>query len=191
MDQQTRDYEVSGAVRGRNGDPLRSARVVVWWQQIRDRKVLAAGEASEQGRYRLRYRVPENAPQPLLLVVEALSEYLDAPLFSSVTNAQPTLEIDLNFEPPDQSEWATLVRLIEPFLGGLALAGLEHHSPRRFLPCDRVEQERRSHNEGGAFGPARNGVQDSSACILCFSPAAGPGGSPKPAARCQPEFRAD
>jgi hypothetical protein len=34
----------------------------------------------------LRYRVPENAPQPLLLIVEALSEYLDTPL-SYVGNA--------------------------------------------------------------------------------------------------------
>jgi len=124
MDQQPSEFEVSGAVSGRHGDFLRNARVVLWWQQIRERKELAAGETSEHGRYRLRYRVPENAPQPLLLVVEVRSEYLDAPLLSPVTPAKPTLEIDLTYEPPDQSEWATLVRAIEPFLSGLTLAGL-------------------------------------------------------------------
>jgi hypothetical protein len=76
----------------------------------------------------LRYRVPENAPQPLLLIVEALSEYLGTPLFSSLTQARPTLEIDLNFEPPDQSEWATLVRSIEPLLDGVKLSDLVENS---------------------------------------------------------------
>jgi hypothetical protein len=104
------EYEVSGVVRGRHGDLLRHARVVVWWQQIRERKELAAGETSERGRFRLRYLVPEDAAEPLLLVLEALSEHLDAPLYSSVTAAKPTLEINLSFEAPDQSEWATLVR---------------------------------------------------------------------------------
>src|ERR1017187_2524700 len=124
MDQKPNEYQVSGTVRGRDGVLLRDARVVVWWQQIRDRRELAAGKTSEHGQYHLRYRVPENAPTPLLVAVEALSEYLDSPLFSGATAAQPTLEIDLNFEPRDQSEWAVLVRSIEPFLNGLTLAGL-------------------------------------------------------------------
>ena len=64
----------------------------------------------------------------ILLVVEAQSEHLDAPLFSPLTQAQPTLEIDLNFEPPDQSEWATLVRSIEPLLDGLKLSDLVENS---------------------------------------------------------------
>ena len=131
MDAKPNEYEVSGTVRGRRGDLLHNARVVIWWQQIRDRRELAAGETSEHGRYHLRYRVPEDAPQPLLVVVEVLSEYLDAPLFSAVTEAKPTLTIDLNFEPHDESEWAVLVRSIEPFLNGLTLAGLtestDHH----------------------------------------------------------------
>jgi len=133
MNQQPNEYEVSGAVRGRHGDLLRHARVVLWWQQIRERKELAAGETSEHGRYRLRYRVPENAPQPLLLVVEALSEYLDTPLVSPVTSAKATLEIDLSFEGPDQSEWATLVRSLEPFLDGLTLAGLVENTTHHDL----------------------------------------------------------
>jgi len=121
-------YEIHGTVTGRKGDALRGARVVVWWQHIRERKELAAGETSERGTYHLKYEVPENAPQPLLLVVEALSEYLDAPLFSPQTPAQATLEIDLNFAPPDQSEWATLVRSIEPLLDGLELSELVESS---------------------------------------------------------------
>jgi hypothetical protein len=76
MDSNPNEYEINGIVRGRHGDLLHKARVVVWWQQIRDRKELAAGETSEHGRYQLRYRVPEDAAQPLLIVVEALSEYL-------------------------------------------------------------------------------------------------------------------
>ena len=104
------------------------ARVVVWWQHIRERAELAAGETSENGRYHLSYQIPENAPQPVLLVVEALSDHLDEPLPSPLTQAQPDLEIDLNFEPPDQSEWATLVRSIEPLLNGVTLAELVENS---------------------------------------------------------------
>ena len=127
-DRNRRFYEIHGTVRGRNSDPLRGARVIAWWQHIRERKELAAGATSEHGRYHLRYRIPENAPQPLLLVVEARSEHLDAPLFSALTQAQPDLEIDLNFEPPDQSEWAKLVRSIEPLLDGLKLSELIENS---------------------------------------------------------------
>ena len=124
MDQKKKVYEIHGIVRSQKNDPLRDARVVVWWQHIRARKELAAGETSELGTYHLRYELPEQAPQPMLLVVEALSEHLDAPLFSPLTEAQPNLEIDLSFEPPDQSEWATLVRSIEPLLDGLKLSEL-------------------------------------------------------------------
>lgn len=128
MDQKGKVYEIHGTVTGRKGDPLRGARVVVWWQHIRERKEVAAGETSERGRYHLTYRIPENAPQPLLLVVEALSEYLDAPLLSPLTQAQPVLEVNLSFEPADQSEWATLVRSIEPLLDGLKLSELVENS---------------------------------------------------------------
>ena len=131
MSEQKQDYEISGLVTGRDGDLLRNARVVVWWQQIRERRELAAGETSEHGRYHLRYRIPEDAPKPLQIVVEALSEYLDVPLFSQQTAAQKSLVINLSLEPADQSEWATLIRSIEPFLDGLTLAELventKHH----------------------------------------------------------------
>ncbi len=133
MDQEGKVYgeklcEIRGTVTGRKGDPLRGARVVVWWQHIRERMELAAGETSERGTYHLRFGIPKNAPEPLLLVVEALSEYLDAPLLSPLTQAQPSLEIDLRFEPADQSEWATLVRSIAPLLDGLKLSELVENS---------------------------------------------------------------
>lgn len=121
-------YEIKGTVRGRNGDPIRAARVVVWSQQIRERKQLAKGATSPHGTFALKYEVPENNPQPLLLVVEATSKHLDAPLVSALTPAQPTLEIDLNLEPTDQSEWTNLVHSIEPLLDGLALCEIVENS---------------------------------------------------------------
>ena len=42
-------YEIHGKVTGRKGEPLRDARVVVWWQHIRERKELVAGATSERG----------------------------------------------------------------------------------------------------------------------------------------------
>jgi len=128
MDSKENTYEVQGVVTGRKGHPLHHARLVVWWQQIRERRELATGETSEDGRYHLRYRVPEDLTQPMLLVVEASSKYLDAPLSSPLTRAAPQLKIDLHFEPKDQSEWATLVRAMEPVLEGLKLGELVEDS---------------------------------------------------------------
>ena len=131
MDDRPETFRVRGKVTGRDGDLLRGARIVVWWQNIRDRKELAAGVASEDGFYQLRYAVPPRAQKPALLLVEARSEHLDAPLFSALTPAGPDLEIDLNYEPPDQSQWADLVRSMEPLLEGLRLSSLlendKHH----------------------------------------------------------------
>ena len=128
MERKQEVYEIHGTVRGRNNDILRNAQVVVWWQHLRARKELAAGKTSEQGRYHLRYKIPAQAPEPLLLVVEATSEHLDAPLTSPQTQWQPDLEIDLNFEPLDQSEWTMLLGSIEPWLEGLKLSDLVENS---------------------------------------------------------------
>jgi len=129
-------YEVVGAVGGPGGEPLSGARVVVWWQQIRERIELAAGETSKDGRYLLRYEVPERAPRPVLVVVEALSEFFESPVFSQPTVAARRLEVDLAFEPRDDSTWAQLVRSIEPLLDGLALDELvesDTHQDLTFL----------------------------------------------------------
>ena len=124
-------YRVNGIVRGKRGAPLGDARVVVWWQQMRTRKRLAADVTSADGRYCIGYRVPQNPPAPILIVVEAVSEYLDAPLSSPATTAQPVLEIDLNLAPVDESEWATLVRSIEPLLDGVKLDDLVEDQKRQ------------------------------------------------------------
>jgi hypothetical protein len=121
-------YEIHGVVTGREGRLLRGARVVIWWQHIRERTNLAATETSEHGRYDIQYRVPETLAPPKLLLVEALSEYLDAPLYSPLTQAEPKLEINLRYEPHDQSEWATLVRAIDPLLEGVKLSELVENS---------------------------------------------------------------
>jgi hypothetical protein len=124
MNDHATHYEIHGRVTGREGRELRHARVVLWWQQIRERKQLGSTETSEDGLYRIRYQIPEHAPLPVLLVVEAVSKDLDGPLVSPLTEAQPDLEIDLQVEPRDQSEWATLVRAMAPLLGGLKLSDL-------------------------------------------------------------------
>jgi hypothetical protein len=117
-------FEIHGKVTGREGKPLVGARVVVWWQRIRERTELAAGETSEEGIYRLNYRVPGDAPRPVLIVVEALSEYLESALNSPQTPAQKNLEVNLDYEPPDKSEWAKLIRAITPLIGDLKISEL-------------------------------------------------------------------
>jgi len=121
-------YEIHGVVTGKHGEPLHGARVVVWRQHIRERHELAAGQTNEDGRYHLRYEVPSEAGAPILILVEALSEYLDSPLYSQLTNAAADLEIDLHLDPKDQSEWATLLRALEPLLEGIPLAELVENS---------------------------------------------------------------
>lgn len=138
-DKTEKTYEIHGLVTGRNGRPLEGARVTVWWQRIREREELTAGETSEHGHYLLRYEVPEHAPQPLLLVVEALPERMEAPLFSPLTQATPDLEVDLHLEPPDHLEWATLVRSIETLINGIRLSDLVQdtsHQDLTFLSAE-------------------------------------------------------
>ena len=121
-------YEIEGQIVGPAARPLDGARVVVWWQHIRERRELASGHSSDDGRYRIRYRVPEDTASPVLLVVGAFSEDLPVPLTSDLLQAQPTLQVDLRFEPADQSQWANLIRRIEPLLDGLSLTDLVEDS---------------------------------------------------------------
>ena len=81
MDDPRDIYRISGVVTGRDSQPIRGARVIVWWQHIRNRSELAFGETSERGHYEISYKVPPNEHLPVLLVVEAVSEFLEAPLF--------------------------------------------------------------------------------------------------------------
>jgi Tc toxin complex TcA C-terminal TcB-binding domain/ABC toxin N-terminal region/Neuraminidase-like domain/Salmonella virulence plasmid 28.1kDa A protein len=128
MEESRRKFEVHGKVTGKHNHPIERAKVVVWRQQIRNRIELAAGETSEDGRYHINYDEPEKAPEKLLIVVEALSEFFEKPLYSAVTPAQADQQIDLSLEQPDDSEWGTLVRGITPLLEGLALGDLVENS---------------------------------------------------------------
>ena len=103
MEESRRSFELHGRITGKNKQAIGHARVVVWWQQIRNRVELAATESADDGRYRLHYVAPENAPERLLIVVEVLSEFLDKPLFSAITLAQPDQEIDLSIEQQAES----------------------------------------------------------------------------------------
>jgi hypothetical protein len=128
MEESRRSFELHGRITGKNNQAVGHARVVVWWQQIRNRVELAATESADDGRYRLHYVAPENAPERLLIVVEVLSEFLDKPLLSAITLAQPDQEIDLSIEQRDNSEWATLVAGIKPLLENLTLSELVENS---------------------------------------------------------------
>jgi len=55
MEESRRKFEVHGKVTGKNNRPIERAKVVVWWQQIRNRVELATGETSEDGRYHIDY----------------------------------------------------------------------------------------------------------------------------------------
>jgi hypothetical protein len=121
-------YRIKGTVRGEAQELLPDARVVVWWQRMRTRAELVAGHTSRHGDYHLTYRLPRHAPRPVLLVVEALSERLQAPLCSPPTEAQPELEVDLRLTAPDDSEWATLCEAVEPLLDGVGLGELVEDS---------------------------------------------------------------
>ncbi len=124
-------YQVHGTVTGRNGKELSNAIVMLWWQRIREPLLLAEGRTSEEGRYHLPYRLPDDAPGRVLLVVEARAKQLDAALASPVTPAQPDLQIDLHAQPRDPSEWDTLLRAIEPLLDRLPLRDVVESAQHR------------------------------------------------------------
>jgi hypothetical protein len=120
----TEEYKVHGTITNADGRELSGAEVIVWWQRIRERVQLVVGRASEEGHYHLRYHPPDDAPGKLLIVVEAHSARLHTPLESSLTEAQPDLQIDLEEQPLDRSEFTVLLRAIEQQLGKLSLLDL-------------------------------------------------------------------
>ena len=113
-----------GLVKTASGREASHAEITVWWQRIRDRVRLAEGRASEEGRYELTYKVPEDAPDKVLIVVEARGGGLEQPLISSLRASVAKLTIDLTEPPLDASLYATLVSALEPLLGGLDLSAL-------------------------------------------------------------------
>jgi hypothetical protein len=118
------DFEVHGKVTGPEGQEVSGADVIVWLKRIRRLVQLGTGETSKDGQYRVRYEVPDDATHPVLIVVEARSPHLKAPIFSPMLEAQPDLLVNLSADTPDNSEWATLLAAIQPFLDGLKFSDL-------------------------------------------------------------------
>ena len=117
-------YEVAGTITGVQGRGLHGARVVVAWQHVRDQVELGTGLTSDCGDYCIRYRLPCDAPSPVLLVVEAHEDTLEAPLRSRLLEARPKLRVDLEAAARDRSELAALEAALGPFLDRLELTDL-------------------------------------------------------------------
>ena len=129
-------YEVEGTVTGVQGRGLHGARVVVGWQHVRDQVELGSALTSDCGDYCIRYRLPCDAPSPVLLVVEAHEDALEAPLRSQLLEARPKLRVDLEATSRDRSELTALEAALRPFLDRLELTDLvedESHHDITFL----------------------------------------------------------
>jgi Tc toxin complex TcA C-terminal TcB-binding domain/Neuraminidase-like domain/Salmonella virulence plasmid 28.1kDa A protein len=129
-------FQVHGTVTDEDGRELSYAEVIVWQQRLRERRRLAEGRTDQAGRYRISYRPPEDAPGRLLIVVTVRSSRLRMLLESPVTQAQPDLRVDLEAQPRDSSQHASLLRAISPLLEGLALVDVvesEEHRDISFL----------------------------------------------------------
>ena len=124
------EFRVSGSVVDDEGRVVPSARVLVWREQLRARTLLGEGTASEGGAYRVDYRLPEDA-QTVRIVVEARSKRLREGLTSPPTAPEPFLRIDLQAEPDDTSEHASLLRAIHPLLDRLQLVDVVENDQHR------------------------------------------------------------
>jgi hypothetical protein len=114
-------YHLHGRITHADGREASDAEVVLWWQRLRERIRLAEGRTSEEGRYRLHYAVPEDAPGRVLLVLEAAGGGLAGTLRSEPTPAAPDLIIDLAAPSADPSEYGALHGAVTPQLRGLPL----------------------------------------------------------------------
>jgi hypothetical protein len=126
-----KQYLVHGTVTEARRKELSGAEVIVCWQRMRKRLQLAKGRTSEEGRYQIRYRLPEDVLGQVLIIVEVRSKRLRAPLESPLTPVQPDLQIDLAAEARDSSEFATLLRAIKTQLDHIPLLDVvedaQHH----------------------------------------------------------------
>ncbi len=128
VDNDTSNYTVHGTVTGLQGEPLEHSTVTVWWQRIRERRRLSEGRTSEDGTYRISYRLPDDTRTKVLIIVEARSPHLEAALESPATVAEADLTINLAAVPHDRSEWAELLRAVRPLLDTLDLDDLVENS---------------------------------------------------------------
>src|SRR5690348_7401873 len=117
MDEQR--YRVHGSITDEDGRELSHAAVTVYQRHLRGRRTLAEGRADEDGRYRISYEPPEHVPGKLLIVVAARPRKKRIAIESPLTEAAPDLQVDLELQPRDSSEHATIERQIHALLEGL------------------------------------------------------------------------
>lgn len=123
-DDKKSSFHVHGKIADAAGTTIPDVEVTVWWQRIRHRVKLASGRASEDGTYHLEYPAPDDTKGRLLIVVEARSPRLAEPLESSLTPAEPDLQLDLKVPAADQSEYGLILSVIMPLLEGLPVTDL-------------------------------------------------------------------
>ena len=132
-------YHVHGVVTNADGKEASRVEVILWWQRIRGRVRLADGKASEEGAYSLRYRMPDDAPGKVLLVVEAKGGKLLKSIESAQTAAAPDLTVNLTAPPQDPSQYGKLLNSVTPLLQDVELLGVvenDAHQDISFLAAE-------------------------------------------------------
>ena len=133
MSEHDRSWSLRGRVLNAAKKEVSHAEIAVLWKRIRGTVTLARTTTTEEGTYEVHYSVPDDAPGPVLIVVEAAGHGLRAPLRSALTASAPKLVIDLMEEPTDSSEYALLLAQVTPLLGGLPLTALVEDNTHRDL----------------------------------------------------------
>ena len=112
---------VHGIVTGAAGRPVEGAEVTLFHQRVRTRDRLAGGRSGDDGRYRLEFTPPDDAPGHVLVVAEARGASLSAPIESAPTPVSTDLVINLAAPLDDPSTYGALFRSVTPLLNGLSL----------------------------------------------------------------------
>lgn len=115
------DYHVHGTVADASGKGLAGVKVALQWQRIRERVPIAQGQTDAAGNYAITYRIPDNAPGKVVLLVQASGGALATALESPQTVAAPDLTVNLNVAPADPSQHGTLLAAVTPLLQGMSL----------------------------------------------------------------------
>ncbi len=124
MSEETRErrhISVHGTVTDAAGKPVEGAEVALFRQRLRTRDRMANGTSTDDGRYRLEFTLPDDAPGQLLVVAEARSERLVAPIESMPTPVSADTVINLAEPLNDPSLYGALLRTSTLLLNGLSL----------------------------------------------------------------------
>ena len=112
---------VHGIVTDAAGGPVEGAEVALFQQRLRTRHRLAEGRSRDDGRYRLEFTLPDDAPGRVLVVAEARGGPLSAPVESAPTPVSADLVINISAPLDDPSAYGTLLRSVTPLLNGMPL----------------------------------------------------------------------